>query len=166
MYDRRFRLCFNQFAVRLFRELEPFRFDSVLNNFNQHIAASISEFHLRGWANVRNGGARAGGNVTVLHRNCLSFWIYEISCLWKIRIFWRDRLHKTEKAQILHNSVEFCKICVFSTTKKPAETGASAGCIIRHNDRGYGIIVSYRFRGSQPCRRRAADSNCVRMAPG
>ena len=60
MYDRRFRLYFDQFAVGLFRELEPVRFDSILDNFNQHIAASISEFHLRGWANVRNGGARMG----------------------------------------------------------------------------------------------------------
>ncbi len=58
MYDRRFRLCFNQFAVRLFRELEPFRFDSVLNNFNQHIAASISEFHLRGNKQMSETGGR------------------------------------------------------------------------------------------------------------
>ena len=49
-----------------------------------------------------------------------------------------------EKAQILHNSMEFCKICVLSTVKNPAETKASAGCNIRHNNRGYGIIVSYR----------------------
>ena len=60
MYDRRLRLHFDQFAVGLFRELEPVRFDSILDNFNQHIAASISEFHLRGWANVRNEGARIG----------------------------------------------------------------------------------------------------------
>ena len=60
MYNRRFWLLFDQFAVGLFRELEPVRFDSILDNFNQHIAASISEFHLRGWANVRNGGARMG----------------------------------------------------------------------------------------------------------
>ncbi len=60
MYNRRFRLLLDQFAVGLFRELEPVRFDSILDNFNQHIAASISEFHLRGWANVRNGGARIG----------------------------------------------------------------------------------------------------------
>lgn len=49
-----------------------------------------------------------------------------------------------EKAQILHNSMEFCKICVLSTVKNPAETKASAGYNIRHNNRGYGIIVSYR----------------------
>ena len=48
MYNRRFRLLFDQFVVCLFRELEPVRFDSILNNFNQHIAASISEFHLQG----------------------------------------------------------------------------------------------------------------------
>ena len=48
MYNRRFRLLFDQFVVCLFRELEPVRFDSILNNFNQPIAASISEFHLRG----------------------------------------------------------------------------------------------------------------------
>ena len=48
MYNRRFWLLFDQFAVGLFRELEPVRFDSILDNFNQHIAASISEFHLRG----------------------------------------------------------------------------------------------------------------------
>lgn len=60
MYNRRFWLLFDQFAVGLFRELEPVRFDSILDNFNQHIAASISEFYLRGWANVRNGGARIG----------------------------------------------------------------------------------------------------------
>lgn len=49
-----------------------------------------------------------------------------------------------EKAQILHNSMEFCKICVLSTVKNPAETKASAGYNIRHNNRRYGIIVSYR----------------------
>ncbi len=49
-----------------------------------------------------------------------------------------------EKAQILHNSMEFCKICVLSTVKNPAETKFSAGYNIRHNNRGYGIIVSYR----------------------
>ena len=36
-----------------------------------------------------------------------------------------------EKAQILHNSMEFCKICVLSTVKNPAETKASAGYNIR-----------------------------------
>ena len=45
---------------------------------------SISEFHLRGNANVRNGGARVGGKITDWRGICLSFGIYEISCLWKI----------------------------------------------------------------------------------
>ena len=66
-----------------------------------------------------------------------------------------------EKAQILHNSMEFCKICVLSTVKNPAEAKASAGYNIRHNNRGYGIIVSYRFRGSQPCYQPTVGSNCV-----
>ena len=47
-------------------------------------ATSISEFHLRGNANVRNGGARVGGKITDRRGICLSFGIYEISCLWKI----------------------------------------------------------------------------------
>ena len=86
MYNRRFWLLFDQFAVGLFRELEPVRFDSILDNFNQHIAASISEFHLRGWANVRNGGARAGGRTTARHNICLPFGKQVISCLWKLNI--------------------------------------------------------------------------------
>ena len=58
-----------------------------------------------------------------------------------------------EKAQILHNSMEFCKICVLSTVKNPAETKFSAGYNIRHNDRGWEIITfSYRCgAASQPC---------------
>mgnify|MGYP006862725558 CR=1 FL=1 len=87
MYNRRFWLLFDQFAVGLFRELEPVRFDSILDNFNQHIAASISEFHLRGWANVRNGGARAGGRMTAQRRFCLYFGALAFSCLWEIDAF-------------------------------------------------------------------------------
>ena len=54
---------------------------------------------------------------------------------------------KTEKTRILQNSVEFCKIRAFSTTKNPAETKGSAGQIIGRNNRGCGIFTdSYRFR--------------------
>ena len=54
---------------------------------------------------------------------------------------------KTEKARILQNSSEFCKIRAFSTTKNPAETKGSAGQIIGRNNRGCGIFTdSYRFR--------------------
>ena len=58
-----------------------------------------------------------------------------------------------ENAQILQFSVEFCKICALSTTKKTAEAKASAGQNIRHNDRGWEIITfSYRCgAASQPC---------------
>ena len=66
-----------------------------------------------------------------------------------------------ENAQILQFSVEFCKICALSSTKKTAEAKASAGQNIRHNDRGWEIITFSYCCGAASRACLAACSYCV-----
>lgn len=59
--------------------------------------------------------------MTAQRRFCLYFGTLVFSRLWEIDAFWLVDSLKMENAQILQFSVEFCKICALSTTKKPAE---------------------------------------------